>query len=101
MQRELAEHIPRAVLRVVDSVQGHDAFLLESGVVSAYIQEALDGLLRARRWGNIANGALLAATGPIALVVSVADAAASPTRLFDQSTLGTARRTAIVAVRSR
>ena len=23
------------------------------------------------RWGNIANGALLAATGPIALVVSV------------------------------
>jgi hypothetical protein len=30
-----------------------------------------DGLLRARRWGNIANGALLAATGPIALVVSV------------------------------
>lgn len=43
MQRELAEHIPRAVLRVVDSVQGHDAFLLESGVVSAYIQEALDG----------------------------------------------------------
>ena len=37
----------------------------------------------------------------IALVVSVADAAASPTRLFDQSARGTARRTAIVAVRSR
>lgn len=30
-----------------------------------------DGLLRARRWGNIANGALLAATGPIALTVSL------------------------------
>ena len=30
-----------------------------------------DGLLRARRWGNIANGALLGATGPIALVVSI------------------------------
>ena len=30
-----------------------------------------DGLLRARRWGNIANGALLAATGPISFIVSV------------------------------
>ena len=30
-----------------------------------------DGLLRARRWGNIANGALLAATGPITFIVSV------------------------------
>ena len=30
-----------------------------------------DGLLRARRWGNIANGALLAATGPIAFTVSL------------------------------
>ena len=30
-----------------------------------------DGLLRARRWGNVANGALLAATGPIALTVSL------------------------------
>ena len=29
-----------------------------------------DGLMRARRWGNIANGALLFATGPVALVVS-------------------------------
>ena len=37
------------------------------------LQRSIDGetLLRARRWGNIANGALLAATGPIALVVSV------------------------------
>ena len=30
-----------------------------------------DGLLRARRWGNVANGALLAATGPVALTVSL------------------------------
>ena len=30
-----------------------------------------DGLLRARRWGNAANGALLAATGPVALTVSL------------------------------
>lgn len=37
------------------------------------LQRSVDaeGLLRARRWGNIANGALLGATGPIALVVSV------------------------------
>ena len=30
-----------------------------------------DGLLRARRWGNIANGALLAATGPVTLTYSL------------------------------
>lgn len=30
-----------------------------------------DGLLRARRWSNIANGALLAATGSISLTVSM------------------------------
>ena len=30
-----------------------------------------DGLLRARRWGNAANGALLAATGPVALTFSL------------------------------
>lgn len=36
------------------------------------LQASVDGgtLLRARRWGNIANGALLGTTGPIALLVS-------------------------------
>ena len=41
MQHELARHIPRATLRVVESSQGHDAFLLESGVMSEYISEGL------------------------------------------------------------
>eukprot|EP00900_Chrysochromulina_parva_P003753 jgi/Chrpa1/13379/Chrysochromulina_OHIO_Genome00004746-RA len=37
------------------------------------LQRSVDaaGLIRARRWGNIANGALLAATGPVALTVSL------------------------------
>ena len=37
------------------------------------VQRALDGesLVRARRWGNVANGALLVATGPVALTVSL------------------------------
>ena len=36
------------------------------------IQSSVDGgtLLRARRWGNIANGVLLGTTGPIALIIS-------------------------------
>ena len=34
-----SRHIPRATLRVVESSQGHDAFLLESGVMSEYISE--------------------------------------------------------------
>ena len=37
------------------------------------VQRAVDsqGLLRARRWGNIANGILLGATGPVTLGVSL------------------------------
>ena len=37
------------------------------------VQRALDTdkLVRARRWGNVANGALMAATGPVALTVSL------------------------------
>lgn len=36
------------------------------------VQHAVDGgtLIRARRWGNIANGVLLGTTGPVALIVS-------------------------------
>jgi hypothetical protein len=36
------------------------------------VQHAVDGgtLVRARRWGNIANGVLLASTGPVALIIS-------------------------------
>ena len=36
------------------------------------VQSAVDskGLLRARRWGNIANGVLLGASGPVTLAVS-------------------------------
>jgi hypothetical protein len=36
------------------------------------VQHAVDGgsLMRARRWGNIANGVLLGTTGPVALIIS-------------------------------
>ena len=40
-QRELAAHIPHAELEVVDSPQGHDAFLLEVETISASIKRAL------------------------------------------------------------
>ena len=37
------------------------------------IRKSVDrpGLLRARRWGNIANGALLVATGPVSLTINL------------------------------
>ena len=40
--------------------------------LSARIQRHVDaeGLLRARRWGNVVNGILLGVTGPVALAVS-------------------------------
>ena len=41
MQRELAEQMPNATLRIVESPQGHDAFLLESEIVSQLVTEAL------------------------------------------------------------
>ena len=41
--------------------------------MASRLQRSVDGegLLRARRWGNAANGALLAATGPVVLAVSL------------------------------
>jgi len=40
--------------------------------LAAHVQSHVDteGLLRARRWGNVANGILLGATGPITFIVS-------------------------------
>ena len=37
MQKELVAFIPRAQLRVIHSVQGHDGFLLESASIGAYV----------------------------------------------------------------
>ena len=59
-----------------DEPAGEDGFLEANPQIQEVfnrLQRSIDadGLLRARRWGNIANGALLAATGPIALIVSV------------------------------
>ena len=59
-----------------ESSGGEDGFLEANPQIQEVfnrLQRSIDadGLLRARRWGNIANGALLAATGPIALIVSV------------------------------
>ena len=48
MQEELAELIPRATLRVVESVQGHDGFLLESDIVGGIIRDALGTLVSPR-----------------------------------------------------
>lgn len=41
-QRDLARMIPRATLRIVDSIQGHDGFLLECAAISGLIVAALD-----------------------------------------------------------
>ena len=41
MQRELAACLPRATLRVIESAQGHDAFLLESTVIGGMIRALL------------------------------------------------------------
>lgn len=40
--------------------------------LAARVQRNIDteGLLRARRWGNVANGVLLGATGPVTFIVS-------------------------------
>jgi len=59
-----------------DEPVGEDSFLDASPQwreLVGRLQRTIDGdqLLRARRWGNIANGALLAATGPISFIVSV------------------------------
>ena len=42
MQRELAAMLPRAELRIIDSMQGHDAFLLEGAAINALVTAALD-----------------------------------------------------------
>ena len=41
-QRELVALLPNATLRVVESAEGHDAFLLEHAIVGRYIREALE-----------------------------------------------------------
>jgi len=47
-------------------------FAPEVGKFARKVQASIDseGLLRARRWGNIANGVLLGMTGPVTLAVS-------------------------------
>ena len=42
MQRELVRLIPAAALRVIDSHEGHDAFLLEVGTIGKWVADALD-----------------------------------------------------------
>ena len=42
-QEQLAALIPGARLRVINSLEGHDGFLLEQGQVAAHIGEFLDG----------------------------------------------------------
>lgn len=57
----------------VDYIDEEDPFWSE---LASRVRERIDtpGLLKARRWGNIANGILLGATGPVTLVVSLLSA---------------------------
>ena len=42
MQKELADKLPRGCLRIVQSIQGHDGFLLEGGRIGAMVTGALE-----------------------------------------------------------
>jgi len=68
---EEAEEEPTADATYGDEQQGlfEEPFWAE---FAGKIQHSVEGntLLRARRWGNIANGVLLGTTGPIALIIS-------------------------------
>ncbi|MFK7935676.1 MAG: homoserine O-acetyltransferase [Saprospiraceae bacterium] len=48
-QAFLAEHIPDSYFNIIDSIYGHDGFLVEAKVITEKIEQFLDGQLRSRK----------------------------------------------------